>query len=158
MGPKYWGVILKMLKDNPFHRMRMGKALWTFMDLLEWVNPKTGVVKNVTFDAMKERNRIPYRTLQNHIGTLREKGYIHVVQHGHGMDIVILDFRQIRCTKTGVSENTQTGVPETPESAPLDIKGLIKSNQKSEFHNDYSDRNRRNFRNRKQQEWHDPDY
>lgn len=128
---KQWISVKCGLSRDPKHRRQMGKAVWTYMHMLDLADWETGIVYDWKDENAAEDMGIDIRVLREDRRKLDEEGYISCRQKQYGQDITIHNWTNPR-EYTGEVYNKKQGDGKLPPSknaqgdAQGDAQGSIK--------------------------------
>jgi hypothetical protein len=128
---KQWISVKCGLSRDPKHRRKMGKAVWTFLHILDLADWETGTVFDWKDENAAEDMGIDIRVLREDRRKLEQGDYISCRQKQYGQDITIMNWTNPREYSGDVS-NKKQGYKKLPPSkiaqgdAQGDAQGSIK--------------------------------
>lgn len=112
---KQWISVKCGLSRDPKHRRQMGKAIWTYLHMLDLADWETGIVYDWKDENAAEDMGIDIRVLREDRRKLDDEGYITCRQKQYGQDITIHNWTNPR-EYTGEVYNQKQGDKKHPPS------------------------------------------
>ncbi len=128
---KQWISVKCGLSRDPKHRRQMGKAVWTFLHMLDLADWDTGIVYDWKDENAAEDMGIDIRVLREDRRKLEAEDYISCRQKQYSQDITILNWTNPR-EYSGEIRNKKQGDKKNPPSknaqgdAQGDAQGSVK--------------------------------